>query len=988
MCRCGVSLLVLTICAFGSYGIPNCSEEQLHYRYTECEADNSRWRVSVPKPTEHCSVANSNVPVPGPKCGSSCPVGQYLNISGDQTCKNCPAGSYSVGNGIRYDQWETLPEDFSVSPSDSISSQHEGFNCSISSAVKTWVPKGTYLEGLPETCNEALHLTVELITDGEFSIQYFHTYIGVVAMARVESMCQADKADHGLDNFKVLPPSKDETAKTVMLKLTPGKKRLIISIMGYPGSAPGARFAIKAIEVRGMPFATECTLCRPGYYSSAGSGFCTHCPENTYTASQGSSGCLPCDAKDFAPPASAGCKPRPACKMSDYYKSIAPCENGTTHVKFSWLSPQYCNADHPDSVDLPVPGAVEDCPPCNPGQELNETTGQCSYCLAGTFSDGSQSCEVCPLHTEARRSLVFNKFNTLPDRLTTSCVLVTDDRDFCDSQSSWVPHDSYMQVSDTVDDDAFAVLHVNVSGFSKRSIDGRVYGSLKFSFEMECEAEGLCILYVMQSPFKDASLYSWNKTTPYTTFLYNFTDPNVQAINIAYRNAFKRGDIPSKSTAKVYQIELSNTKEGGAYECVDCMLGGTKDGCHSCAAGQIIVTNNVTNEKSCKKCPANHIKVDSFTCEPCGEGLVSSPDWTECISNCSYTSPDGMQFDFSSLAGIHNYKPTKCDFGYLSINFTLCSLNLASALKPICGSSSGSLFSSVHNLQRSENMKLFTSTVQEDEQSVSSLICRETILPGDSTISLQPMNLGDSLSSITTNSRVDRMRLSQKGGVQLTDNDLTIHYHYKTSQSTENCLHGLNTTVTLICDPRESLNGTKSIPALCVSGTCDGCTYDLIWKTIAACPKCELADYDRIVGECVGGSQTVHYIPHKFCPMTDKLRAMKTTQECSILTLEIKIAVGVASIVAVSLLACVICCWKRSKKLEYKYMRLVEGAQGKTGELPAAQTCAWSDDDEEEGDQVAFKTKGDQLFGKLGNRKGKTDGFEKMKLVGSSLPEL
>ena len=50
---------------------------------------------------------------------------------------------------------------------------------------KTWVPKGTYLEGLPETCNEALHLTVELITDGEFSIQYFHTYIGVVAMARV-----------------------------------------------------------------------------------------------------------------------------------------------------------------------------------------------------------------------------------------------------------------------------------------------------------------------------------------------------------------------------------------------------------------------------------------------------------------------------------------------------------------------------------------------------------------------------------------------------------------------------------------------------------------------------------------------------------------------------------------------------------------------------------------------------------------------------------
>ena len=56
-------------------------------------------------------------------------------------------------------------------------------------------------------------------------------------------------------------------------------------------------------------------------------------------------------------------------------------------------------------------------------------------------------------------------------------------------------------------------------------------------------------------------------------------------------------------------------------------------------------------------------------------------------------------------------------------------------------------------------------------------------------------------------------------------------------------------------------------------------------------------------------------------------------------------------------------------RMEYKYMRLVEGAQGKEGELPAAQTCAWSDDDEEEelNNRVAFKTKGDQLFGKLGN---------------------
>lgn len=39
--------------------------------------------------------------------------------------------------------------------------------------------------------------------------------------------------------------------------------------------------------------------------------------------------CQPCDNTQFAPPGSKECKPRPACTSSDYYKSIAPCHNGT-----------------------------------------------------------------------------------------------------------------------------------------------------------------------------------------------------------------------------------------------------------------------------------------------------------------------------------------------------------------------------------------------------------------------------------------------------------------------------------------------------------------------------------------------------------------------------------------------------------------------------------------------------------------------------------
>lgn len=52
----------------------------------------------------------------------------------------------------------------------------------------------------------------------------------------------------------------------------------------------------------------------------------------------------------------------------------------------------------------------------------------------------------------------------------------------------------------------------------------------------------------------------------------------------------------------------------------------------------------------------------------------------------------------------------------------------------------------------------------------------------------------------------------------------------------------------------------------------------------------------------------------RYCPMTDVMRARKTTQECTMLTLEIRIAIAVSAVVGFLLFACAIFCWKRSKK--------------------------------------------------------------------------
>ena len=44
----------------------------------------------------------------------TCSAGEYLDISADQECHPCPAGHYSLGGGIRYDDWDALPSGFAV----------------------------------------------------------------------------------------------------------------------------------------------------------------------------------------------------------------------------------------------------------------------------------------------------------------------------------------------------------------------------------------------------------------------------------------------------------------------------------------------------------------------------------------------------------------------------------------------------------------------------------------------------------------------------------------------------------------------------------------------------------------------------------------------------------------------------------------------------------------------------------------------------------
>lgn len=44
----------------------------------------------------------------------TCDAGEYLDIKSDQECHKCPAGHYSLGGGVLYNDWTTLPLQFST----------------------------------------------------------------------------------------------------------------------------------------------------------------------------------------------------------------------------------------------------------------------------------------------------------------------------------------------------------------------------------------------------------------------------------------------------------------------------------------------------------------------------------------------------------------------------------------------------------------------------------------------------------------------------------------------------------------------------------------------------------------------------------------------------------------------------------------------------------------------------------------------------------
>ena len=63
-----------------------------------------------------------------------CEPGYFFNLA-IQACQECPAGTYSLGGGLRFDSWDELPKGF-TSHSETVGFSQYGYqskinNCSL-----------------------------------------------------------------------------------------------------------------------------------------------------------------------------------------------------------------------------------------------------------------------------------------------------------------------------------------------------------------------------------------------------------------------------------------------------------------------------------------------------------------------------------------------------------------------------------------------------------------------------------------------------------------------------------------------------------------------------------------------------------------------------------------------------------------------------------------------------------------------------------------
>uniref|UniRef100_A0A3B4E9Z3 MRH domain-containing protein n=1 Tax=Pygocentrus nattereri TaxID=42514 RepID=A0A3B4E9Z3_PYGNA len=925
-----------------------------YFEYTECDSTGSRWRVAIPQRPGECTGLPD--PVQGTDCTFSCEAGEFLEMSA-QECTQCAAGSYSLGSGIRFEEWDDIPPGFSSVATylDNTPHGQEGPSCNGSS----WIAQGSYVESNRDECSVSLVYAVHLKKQGSVSFDYQYVDNNIFFEFFIQND-QCQEMEKTSDQKWMKLTSNGQWSKhTVSLKS--GTNVLYWRTTGVTVGAKVVKpVLLKNIQIEGVAYMSECLPCKPGTFSKApGSSSCELCPRNTYSG-RGASSCTPCNTSThYALEGSTMCKARPACSKKDYFQIHSVCdEEGKTQIIYKWIEPKICLEDASDAVTLPPTGKREPCPPCNPGF-YNNNTATCLPCPQGTYSDGLKECQPCPAGTEPALGYEYKWWNILPANIKSSCFNVANTK--CDGMNGWEVAGDHIRSGAGGSDNDYLILNLKVPGFrlptSISGTSGTEFGRITFVFETICSAD--CELYFMMDTDRRSTsvVESWEGSKEKQSYTHIMTKNASVSYTWAFQRTNQAKDVRQyiNDMVKMYSITVTNALDGVASSCRACAIESQQPGsaCVPCPAGYYI--DEETNQ--CLECPPNtflsgHHVYGRDACQPCGPGSRSNKEHSLCFSDCSFTYLElnqTLQFDFSPLGftGSIMNGPSFTSKGtkyYHLFNISLCGLE---GHRPaVCSDN-------VTDLSDKDPHSA-------ESNSVEAFICQSTVIPSDGrgfrvALTSQSTGLADSFLGATIEKSLNgvaaRPELFPTAPRRVPD----INFYYRSPQTTSSCENGRNTVVTLRCNPEKSAKGEISVPRECPAGTCDGCTFHFLWESSSACPRCTEADYHQIEGACKGGVQDTVYVwtEPRLCTGGVAL-PMKKSMSCEMIDFWLKVGAGVGAFCAVLLISLTCYVWNKNKKLEFKYSKLVMSAN-KECELPAADSCAIMEGEGEEvEDEVVY----------------------------------
>nr|XP_053628310.1 endosome/lysosome-associated apoptosis and autophagy regulator family member 2-like [Cherax quadricarinatus] len=444
--------------------VRTCQPEDFHYEFTECDDEGGRWRVSVPSP-DTCEGGAPNPPKRTHDCSVSCDPGWFFNLS-ELECALCPNGTYSLGGGVHFDSWKTLPMGFS--------SYTEAFRSAFTLGRRRgdvdcsdrygWQAKGDVLASKGGQCAAVLVYTVKLVKPG--AVHYTYQYSDEDIIFEFLAQDEECRGIDGADDYKWPSLTREGQWKTLSVELKPGLNVLRWKTLGIEARGSSRPVLIKSIQISGVAHSSECTPCPTGTYSGPGAHECTECEEGFY-APRGSSACLRCDpVTQYSPKGSPACLSRPPCTSHDYYEIDSACDEKNqvcspkNMLTSTFVSSFNCMKWHCYFKSMLKSLTYLDLCDIKYQPLTALFFSGCVFCPRDEHSDGVSPCKPCPPSTAPNYGYQYQWWTAMPPTMAAICMSADDVG--CSTSEGWQVGGDHIHSGRGHADDAYLVLSLKV----------------------------------------------------------------------------------------------------------------------------------------------------------------------------------------------------------------------------------------------------------------------------------------------------------------------------------------------------------------------------------------------------------------------------------------------------------------------------------------------------------------------------------------------